>query len=158
MLNVIGQWFTVTTAGYLPAKYVIHTIGPFYHDGESGDPETLASCYRESIRIGDDHAIQSLAFPFRFRPEVVGCRHLGVQRRRQALSLAESIRTDTASLFFEGHPELGDYQSRHCFSSEDGETMDELMRCADAAAYHAQREGGNCMRAYSEIDAKPKNA
>jgi O-acetyl-ADP-ribose deacetylase len=53
----------LTTAGRLPAKYVIHTVGPVYSGGKQHEAETLASCYRESIKIADDHAIRSLAFP-----------------------------------------------------------------------------------------------
>ena len=53
----------LTTGGRLPAKYVVHTVGPIYERGERGEAQTLASCYRESIRIADDHAIASVAFP-----------------------------------------------------------------------------------------------
>ncbi len=53
----------ITTAGRLPAKYVIHTVGPVYRGGHQHEPETLASCYRECIRLADDHGIKSLAFP-----------------------------------------------------------------------------------------------
>jgi O-acetyl-ADP-ribose deacetylase (regulator of RNase III) len=53
----------ITTGGRLPAKYVIHTVGPVYDDGRRGEAETLASCYRESIRVADEHAIASLSFP-----------------------------------------------------------------------------------------------
>ncbi len=53
----------LTTGGRLPAKYVIHTVGPIYRGGKSRETETLASCYRESIRLADDHGILSLAFP-----------------------------------------------------------------------------------------------
>ncbi len=53
----------LTTGGRLPAKYVIHTVGPVYRGGQQHEAETLASCYRESIRIADDHGVQSLAFP-----------------------------------------------------------------------------------------------
>jgi len=53
----------LTTGGRLPAKYVIHTVGPIYRSGVQHQAETLASCYRESIRLADDHAIHSLAFP-----------------------------------------------------------------------------------------------
>ena len=53
----------ITTAGRMPAKYVIHTVGPIYRGGQSNEAETLASCYRESIRVADDHAIASIAFP-----------------------------------------------------------------------------------------------
>jgi O-acetyl-ADP-ribose deacetylase (regulator of RNase III) len=53
----------LTTGGNLAAKYVIHTVGPVYGQEEGAEAETLASCYRESIRVADDHAIRSLAFP-----------------------------------------------------------------------------------------------
>jgi O-acetyl-ADP-ribose deacetylase (regulator of RNase III) len=53
----------ITTGGRLPAKYVIHTVGPVYRGGRQNEPETLASCYRECIRMADDHGIKSLAFP-----------------------------------------------------------------------------------------------
>ncbi|MGB9237096.1 MAG: O-acetyl-ADP-ribose deacetylase [Terriglobales bacterium] len=52
-----------TTAGRLPAKYVIHTVGPIYGGGKNKEAETLASCYRESLRLADEHAIASVAFP-----------------------------------------------------------------------------------------------
>jgi O-acetyl-ADP-ribose deacetylase (regulator of RNase III) len=53
----------LTTGGRLAAKYVIHTVGPVYRLRNSTQAETLASCFRESIRLADDHAIGSLAFP-----------------------------------------------------------------------------------------------
>jgi O-acetyl-ADP-ribose deacetylase (regulator of RNase III) len=53
----------ITNAGRLLAKFVIHTVGPIYHNGKSGEPETLASSHRESILLADDHALQSLSFP-----------------------------------------------------------------------------------------------
>jgi O-acetyl-ADP-ribose deacetylase (regulator of RNase III) len=53
----------LTTAGRLPAKYVIHTVGPLYWGGKQREAETLASCYRESVQLADRHGIRSLAFP-----------------------------------------------------------------------------------------------
>jgi O-acetyl-ADP-ribose deacetylase (regulator of RNase III) len=53
----------ITTGGRLPAKHVIHTVGPIYGGGSRGEADTLASCYRESIRVADEHAVKSLAFP-----------------------------------------------------------------------------------------------
>ena len=46
----------ITTAGRLPAKYVIHTVGPIYRDGSRGESKTLAHCYREAIRVAEEHA------------------------------------------------------------------------------------------------------
>jgi O-acetyl-ADP-ribose deacetylase len=53
----------LTTGGCLPAHYVIHTVGPVYSGGKRGEAETLASCHRECIRLADEHALKSLAFP-----------------------------------------------------------------------------------------------
>jgi O-acetyl-ADP-ribose deacetylase len=53
----------ITTGGRLSAKHVIHTVGPVYRAGERGVAEVLASCHRESLRLADDHALASLAFP-----------------------------------------------------------------------------------------------
>jgi O-acetyl-ADP-ribose deacetylase len=53
----------ITTGGRLAAKYVVHTVGPIYSGGKRGEAETLANCYRESLRIADDHGIRSLSFP-----------------------------------------------------------------------------------------------
>ena len=53
----------ITTGGRLAAKHVIHTVGPIYRDGDQGEAEKLASCHRESIRLADEHGLQSLSFP-----------------------------------------------------------------------------------------------
>lgn len=53
----------ITTAGYLAAKNVIHAVGPIYRGGENGKAEALASCHRESVRLADQHQLNSLAFP-----------------------------------------------------------------------------------------------
>jgi O-acetyl-ADP-ribose deacetylase (regulator of RNase III) len=53
----------MTTAGRLPAKYVIHTVGPRYIRASKEEAETLASCYRESLRIADEYQVSSVAFP-----------------------------------------------------------------------------------------------
>jgi len=52
------------TRGYrLPTRHVIHTVGPVYRDGRHGEPELLASCYRESLRLAAEHAVTTIAFP-----------------------------------------------------------------------------------------------
>ena len=53
----------ITTAGNLPARFVIHTVGPVYRDGNAGEAELLASCFRRSIEVAEEHELQSLAFP-----------------------------------------------------------------------------------------------
>lgn len=53
----------VTAAGSLPARYVFHTVGPVYRDGLRGEPELLASCYRNCLRLADTHAVETISFP-----------------------------------------------------------------------------------------------
>ena len=53
----------ITGGGRLAAKYVIHTVGPIYRDGTNKEPELLASCHQESIRIADENKLTSIAFP-----------------------------------------------------------------------------------------------
>jgi O-acetyl-ADP-ribose deacetylase (regulator of RNase III) len=52
------------TRGYrLPARFVIHTVGPVWHGGKRGEPETLASCYRSSLHLAVENGIKTIAFP-----------------------------------------------------------------------------------------------
>lgn len=52
------------TRGYrLPAKYVIHTVGPVWHGGRQREPQLLASCYRSSLALAAQHAVKTIAFP-----------------------------------------------------------------------------------------------
>jgi len=53
----------ITGAGELPAKYVIHTVGPVWYGGLKGEPELLASCYRKSLLLAQENGIESIAFP-----------------------------------------------------------------------------------------------
>lgn len=52
------------TAGHdLPARFVIHTVGPVYSGGNNGEPELLASCYRECLALAVEHGVKNIAFP-----------------------------------------------------------------------------------------------
>jgi O-acetyl-ADP-ribose deacetylase (regulator of RNase III) len=52
------------TKGYrLKARHVIHTVGPVWHGGVSGEPELLARCYRNSLALAEKHGLKSIAFP-----------------------------------------------------------------------------------------------
>ncbi|MEA2983594.1 MAG: O-acetyl-ADP-ribose deacetylase [Alphaproteobacteria bacterium] len=65
------------TRGYdLPARHVIHAVGPVWNGGKKGEPELLGSCYRTAIALAADHGLQSIAFPaistgvYRFPPDL----------------------------------------------------------------------------------------
>ncbi|PYJ89264.1 MAG: O-acetyl-ADP-ribose deacetylase [Verrucomicrobia bacterium] len=52
------------TRGYrLPARFVIHTVGPVWRGGKRGEPETLANCYRNSLQVAVENGIRTIAFP-----------------------------------------------------------------------------------------------
>lgn len=53
----------ITRAYRLPAKFVIHTVGPVWHGGGSGEDAALASCYRQSLELAARHGVRSIAFP-----------------------------------------------------------------------------------------------
>ena len=54
----------VVTDGFdLPARFIIHTVGPVWRGGTEGEPETLAACYRNSLAVADQMAAHSVAFP-----------------------------------------------------------------------------------------------
>lgn len=52
------------TPGFdLPARWVVHTVGPVWHGGRSGEPALLASCYRNSLELARQHGVKTIAFP-----------------------------------------------------------------------------------------------
>jgi len=53
----------ITTGGNLKARHVIHTVGPVWHGGNRGEPELLASAYRESLKLATDYKLKSISFP-----------------------------------------------------------------------------------------------
>jgi O-acetyl-ADP-ribose deacetylase (regulator of RNase III) len=53
----------ITRGHRLPARHVIHAVGPVWQGGGRGEPELLASCYRESLRLAEGHGCRSVAFP-----------------------------------------------------------------------------------------------
>jgi O-acetyl-ADP-ribose deacetylase (regulator of RNase III) len=53
----------ITKGCRLPAKWVIHTVGPVWRDGQHGEDELLASCYRSCFALAEQHGIRTIAFP-----------------------------------------------------------------------------------------------
>lgn len=84
------------TRGYrLPAKHVIHTVGPVWHGGANGEPELLASCYRSCYALAAAHQLRTLAFP------AISCGVYGYPPASAArIAIAESL------AFLNGHSDL----------------------------------------------------
>jgi O-acetyl-ADP-ribose deacetylase (regulator of RNase III) len=53
----------ITTGGKLPAKFVIHTVGPVWNGGKSNEPALLANCYQNSLKLAVEYKLSSIAFP-----------------------------------------------------------------------------------------------
>jgi len=53
----------ITTAGRLPAKFVIHTVGPVWNGGKNNEKEKLSDCYKNSLLLAVEHKIETIAFP-----------------------------------------------------------------------------------------------
>lgn len=53
----------ITTAGNLPARNVIHTVGPVYGQAGGREADLLAACYEDSLKLAEEHALRSIAFP-----------------------------------------------------------------------------------------------
>lgn len=76
------------TRGYsLPARFVIHTVGPVWSGGHRGEPETLANCYRNSLRVAVENDVRTIAFPAiscgAYRYPISDAANLAVQTTRQ---------------------------------------------------------------------------
>ncbi len=53
----------ITTAGNLPARFVIHTVGPVWNGGDKGEEKKLTDCYRNSLQLAVDNKCSTIAFP-----------------------------------------------------------------------------------------------
>jgi len=77
----------ITTGGRLPATYVIHTVGPVYRDGNHGEPELLASCYRRSLEVALENGVKTIAFP------AISCGVYGYPHEEAAAIAVHTVRT-----------------------------------------------------------------
>ena len=85
----------ITVGGKLPAKYVIHTVGPVYRDGNHGEAALLASCYRRSLEVALENGVRTIAFP------AVSCGVYGYPHRAAA-----DVAVHTVKGFVERHEGL----------------------------------------------------
>lgn len=109
------------TRGYLlPAKFVVHTVGPVWHGGKQGEPELLASCYRNSLRVAADHGANSIAFP---------CISTGVYGYPAELAARVAVASVRSAL-----PELGSIREVIfcCFSADDAAIYRKLLDAVSA--------------------------
>lgn len=53
----------ITTGGTLPARHVVHTVGPVWHGGKRGEPQLLADAYRNSLTVAEENGLKTVAFP-----------------------------------------------------------------------------------------------
>ncbi len=84
------------TGGYrLPARYVIHTVGPIYRGGECGEAQLLASAYRESLKSASEHGVKAVAFP-----------SISTGAYRYPIKAAANIALSTVMEYLLGHPEI----------------------------------------------------
>jgi len=101
------------TAGYrLPARHVIHTVGPVWHGGHQGEPELLASCYRRSLELAVAHRLSSIAFP------AISCGAYGYPLELAVPTAVQTVRgfdrlDELAKVIFvcAGHDVLARYES-----------------------------------------------
>ena len=86
-----------TTSGFdLAARWIIHTVGPVWQGGGEGEPELLASCYREALREADEKSARSVAFPaistgiYGYPGDLAA--HVAVETVREAQTSVERVR------------------------------------------------------------------
>jgi len=86
----------ITSAGKLPCKYVIHTVGPTWNEGNSNEKEKLACCYQNSLLLAEEKQATSICFPnvstgiYRFPKYAAAAIAIGVAKRFQGESLEEA--------------------------------------------------------------------
>jgi O-acetyl-ADP-ribose deacetylase (regulator of RNase III) len=81
----------ITPGFQLPARYVIHTVGPIWRGGEVGEPALLAACYRNSLALAKAHTLRTIAFP------AISCGVYGYPIERAAQIAVRVIRTALAA-------------------------------------------------------------
>ncbi|MDE2310074.1 MAG: macro domain-containing protein, partial [Betaproteobacteria bacterium] len=109
------------TSGYrLPAKFIVHTVGPVWHGGTHGEPELLASCYRNSLRVAAEHGAHTIAFP---------CISTGVYGYPVELAARVAVATVSSAL-----PQFGAIREVIfcCFSAGDFAAYQRLVDAAPA--------------------------
>ena len=104
------------TKGYkLPAKWVIHTVGPVWHGGEKGEADLLRGCYENSLRLAVEHGCKSVAFPA-----------ISTGVYRYPLEQAAEIAVKTVADFLAKHPD-GPAVTNVCFQEQAAQLYQTLL-------------------------------
>lgn len=121
----------ITGAHRMLARYVIHTVGPVWQDGDSGEPELLAQCYRNALQLAEMHKINSIAFP------ALSCGAYGYPAEQAAkVAVAEVLA----------------WKESHARPTR------VIFCCADRAMaelYRAELQGGNGSPLFNAADVQP---
>jgi len=105
----------ITSGGNLAARYVIHTVGPVWQDGQHGEEDLLAAAYRNSLRLAVAHQLKTIAFP-----------NISTGIYHFPKNMAAVIAVDTVTDFLEFDKEL-EHVIFVCFDEENYELYDALL-------------------------------
>lgn len=105
----------ITTAGKLPARFVIHTVGPVWYDGNHEEPKLLAACYRNALQLAVDNKCMSIAFPN------ISTGAYGFPKKQAA-----TIAVNTVKEFLKRHPKIESVLFV-CFTSENFDLLTEAL-------------------------------
>src|SRR5690554_610202 len=113
----------ITSAGNMPAKYVIHTVGPIWRDGKNNEQDMLANCYRNSLKLGVKNNCKTIAFPN------ISTGVYGYPKREAA-----QVSVQTVHEFLQSNPEIKEVVFV-CFDDENYQLVsEEISKIKDALA------------------------
>jgi O-acetyl-ADP-ribose deacetylase len=107
----------ITTAGNLPARYVIHTVGPVWHGGNRNEDQFLSNCYKRSLLVAETYRVASIAFPN------ISTGVYGYPKDKAALVAVNTVRT----YFEEKTSSKINYVAFVCFDDENYRLYQELI-------------------------------
>ncbi|MFP6822990.1 MAG: macro domain-containing protein [Pseudomonadales bacterium] len=96
----------ITSAYRLPARYIVHTIGPIWHNGSAQEPELLRNCYEHCPRLAAENGVTSINFPaistgaYRFPPNLAAIVAVKTVQSNSCLDLVRFICFDRATVVF----------------------------------------------------------
>jgi O-acetyl-ADP-ribose deacetylase (regulator of RNase III) len=106
----------ITTGGKLPAKYVIHTVGPVWNGGKNNEEQLLVNCYTNSLKIAADKYIKTIAFP-----------NISTGVYRFPKLNAAKIAIDTVDRFLQTHPDITEVLFV-CYDDENYRLYEKLLK------------------------------